>query len=204
MGSGLIYLSIVVIWAAVLVPMWLKKITNHNEVNEVAAFNRSMAKLSSAPGKELPAYLGPTSTEIAAARRKRTVVTLSALTIIGSLASLLTGAWILMIAPTLLLAGFFIAAWKAVAQQSDLQSIKPKKRLDVSRIELAQKAKEWNPTSAALPNTVTGPRTAGWDSTAMLAQAKSQQEVASSSPEVAQIPTETVEIEQPRRAAGGN
>jgi hypothetical protein len=37
-----------------------------------------------------------------------------------------------------------------------------------------------------------------------LAQAKSQQEVASSSPEVAQIPTETVEIEQPRRAAGGN
>jgi hypothetical protein len=152
----------------------------------------------------LPAYLGPTSTEIAAARRKRTVVTLSALTIIGSLASLLTGAWILMVAPTLLLAVFFIAAWKAVAQQSDLQSIKPKQRLDVSRIELAQKAKEWNPTSAVLPNTVTGPRTAGWDSAAMLAQAKSQQEVATSNSEVAQMPLETVEIEEPRRAAGGN
>jgi hypothetical protein len=103
-----------------------------------------------------------------------------------------------------LLAGFFIAAWKAVAQQSDLQSIKPKQRLDVSRIELAQKAKEWNPTSAVLPNTVTGPRTAGWDSAAMLAQAKSQQEVATSNSEVAQMPLETVEIEEPRRAAGGN
>jgi hypothetical protein len=38
----------------------------------------------------------------------------------------------------------------------------------------------------------------------MLAQAKSQQEVAISNSEVAQMPLETVEIEEPRRAAGGN
>ena len=99
MGSGVIYAVIVVLWAAVLVPMWLRR---HDEVTEsrsVDRFQGAMRTLSRRqPGGDRREVLVPrrnatravpdgaaeqlTAAAQAAVRRRRTVLALAALTVL--------------------------------------------------------------------------------------------------------------------------
>ena len=153
MGSGLLYLSIVVLWAAVLVPMWLKRLTQ-NELGSIARFNRSMSLLGAVPQREVPTYRAMTPAQLAAARRRRTVLILSAVTVFGSAVSIVTGFWLLMVIPATLLFSFFAIAWRAIKIQEVQTAPATRTRLNVSRSELAAKAKEWDATAPVIPNRV--------------------------------------------------
>jgi len=154
-GSGLLYLSIVVLWGAVLVPMWLKHLTR-DELGSVNKFNKSMTLLGSVPQIEVPTYRARTAAQVAAARRRRTVLILSAITVLGSAISIVTGLWFLMALPAILLFGFFVAAWRAVSRQVEVDSSSSANSSNISRAEQADKAKEWEATPTVLPNRVVG------------------------------------------------
>gem|GEM_PF-1127060 len=154
-GSGLLYLSIVVLWGAVLVPTWLKHLTR-DELGSVDKFNKSMTLLGSVPQIEVPTYRARTAAQVAAARRRRTVLILSAITVLGSAISIVTGLWFLMALPAILLFGFFVAAWRAVSRQVEVDSSSSANSSNISRAEQADKAKEWEATPTVIPNRVVG------------------------------------------------
>lgn len=204
MGSGLLYLSIVVLWAAVLVPMWLKRLTQ-NELGSIDKFNRSMSRLGTVPKLEVPTYRAMTPRQIAATRRRRTVLVLSAITVFGSVISIVTGLWLLMVLPATLLFGFFAIAWQAIIKQEVQPQVVTKQRLQVSRAELAAKAKEWNATPPVLPTRVTSETTSGLTSQQMLDLAAMQS--AAAEPVESQVyevieTTEMTEAPEKRSAAG--
>lgn len=204
MGSGLLYLSIVVLWAAVLVPMWLKRLTQ-NELGSIDKFNRSMSRLGTVPKLEVPTYRAMTPGQIAATRRRRTVLVLSAITVLGSVISIVTGLWLLMVVPATLLFGFFAIAWQAIIKQEDQPKVATQPRLQVSRAELAAKAKEWNATPPVLPTRVTSETTSGLTSQQMLdlaaMQSATAEPVESQVDEVIEA-TEITEAPDKRSAAG--
>jgi hypothetical protein len=203
-GSGLLYLSIVVLWGAVLVPMWLKRLT-HDELGSIAKFNQSMSLLSSVPQREVPTYQAQTPTQLAAARRRRTVLALSATTILGTALAIVTSIWILMFAPAILLFGFFVAAWRAISVQ-EVNSVKTvgRKRLNVSRTELAAQAKEWEAAPTVIPNRVVGERSTGYNAEQMLDLATSQIEAQNEVEVVAEeLPIEIAEAAPDRKTAAG-
>lgn len=176
MGSGLLYLAIVILWGAVLVPMWLKRLTQ-DELGSIDKFNKSMSLLGSVPQLEVPTYRVQTPTQIAAARRRRTVMTLSGITVLGTAIAVVTGIWILMITPAFLLFGFFFAAWRTISKQTSQVTVpKQQKRLNVSRTQLAAQAKEWNAAPSVLPNRVVGERATGLTGQQMLDLAAAQVE----------------------------
>ena len=154
-GSGLLYLSIVVLWGAVLVPMWLRHLTK-NELGSVDKFNKSMTLLGSVPQIEVPTYRARTPSQVAEARRKKTVLILSATTVLGSAISIVTGLWFLMATPAILLIGFFVAAWRAVSRQIHVDELRTEFRSDASPAELVAQTKEWEASPTVLPNRVVG------------------------------------------------
>lgn len=203
MGSGLLYLSIVVLWGAVLVPMWLKRLT-HNELGSIAKFNESMSLLGSVPQREIPIYQALTPTQIAAIRRRRTVLALSAVTFFGTAISIVTGIWLLMVVPAVLLFGFFVAAWRAINLNPDLVEQPKQKRLNVSRADLAAQAKQWEAAPTVIPNRVVGEKVDGFGSQEMLEMATSQ--VEAEQQEVVTEPEVLVqesEVAQDRKTATG-
>ena len=173
MGSGLLYLSIVVLWAAVLVPMWLKRLTQ-NELGSIDKFNRSMSLLGTVPNREVPTYRAMTPAQLAAARRRRTVLILSAVTVFGSVVSIVTGLWVLMVMPAILLFSFFAIAWRAIKIQEVQTAPVTRARLNVSRAELAAQAKEWNATPPVIPNRVVSESSPGLTGQQMLDLAAAQ------------------------------
>ncbi len=179
MGSGLLYLSIVVLWAAVLVPMWLKRLTQ-NELGSIDKFNRSMSLLGSVPQREVPTYRAMTPTQLAAARRRRTVLVLSAVTVFGSAVSIVTGFWLLMVIPATLLFSFFAIAWRAITVKEVQVVPAVRARLNVSRSELAAQAKEWHATAPVLPNRVVTDTAHGLTGQQMLDLAAAQTSTSSS------------------------
>jgi hypothetical protein len=203
-GSGLLYLSIVVLWGAVLVPMWLKRLS-HDELGSIAKFNQSMSLLSSVPQREVPTYQTQTPTQLAAARRRRTVLALSATTVLGTALAIVTNIWILMFAPAILLFGFFAAAWHAISAQ-EVKSVKSvgRKRLNVSRAELAVQAKEWEAAPTVIPNRVVGEKSIGFNAEQMLdmatTQAEAQNQVETA---VEELPMDIVEAAPDRKTAAG-
>jgi hypothetical protein len=46
--TGLIYIAIIALWAAVLIPMWLRRHDQISEVRSTARFENSMARLATA------------------------------------------------------------------------------------------------------------------------------------------------------------
>jgi hypothetical protein len=203
-GSGLLYLSIVVLWGAVLVPMWLKRLS-HDELGSIAKFNHSMSLLSSVPQREVPTYQVQTPTQLAAARRRRTVLALSATTVLGTALAIVTNIWILMVAPAILLFGFFAAAWRAISAQ-EINTVKTvsRKRLTVSRTALASQAKEWEAAPTVIPNRVVGEKAAGFNAEQMLDLATTQVEAQSQVEAIAEeLPIEIVEAAPDRKTAAG-
>ncbi len=105
--TGLIYVAIVGLWAAVLIPMWLRR-HDDDEAQRAERHQEAMGTLARFRG-EKSRYGTPTRR---AARRRRTIlVTLIALTIAGGAAWLLqvTGPWA-VITPMVFLVGFLITA----------------------------------------------------------------------------------------------
>lgn len=201
MGSGLLYLAIVILWGAVLVPMWLKRLSQ-DELGSIDKFNKSMSLLGSVPQLEVPTFRDRTPTQIAAARRRRTVMTLSGTTVLGTAIAVVTGIWILMITPALLLFGFFFAAWRTISKQTNNVAVPAtQKRLNVSRAELAAQAKEWSAAPSVLPNRVVGEKATGLTGQQMVDLAAAQvnadeDEVNTSTDEVAvadQVIDETID-----------
>lgn len=135
--------------------MWLKHLTR-DELGSVDKFNKSMTLLGSVPQIEVPTYRARTAAQVAAARRRRTVLILSAITVLGSAISIVTGLWFLMALPAILLFGFFVAAWRAVSRQVEVDSSSSANSSNISRAEQADKAKEWEATPTVIPNRVVG------------------------------------------------
>lgn len=187
MGSGLLYLSIVILWGAVLVPMWLRRLTQ-DEHGSIDKFNKSMSLLGSVPRRELPTYQSQTPAQIAAVRRKRTVLTLSAVTVLGTAISFVTGIWVFMVIPAVLLFSFFTVAWRAISMQQTELTQTSQRRLNVSREQLAAQAKEWNAAPTVIPNRVLGDKAGGLTAQQMIELAAAQ----TAKPVVE--PTEEVEI----------
>ena len=203
MGSGLLYLSIVVLWGAVLVPMWLKRLT-HNELGSIARFNESMSLLGSVPQLEVPIYQAQTPTQIAAIRRRRTVLALSGVTFFGTAISIVTGIWLLMVTPAVLLFGFFVAAWRAINLNPNIVEQPKQKRLNVSQSDLALQAKQWEAAPTVIPSRVVGEKVDGFGSQEMLEMATSQ--VEAQLPEVVDEPEVSIDepvVAQDRKTATG-
>jgi len=202
-GSGLLYLSIVVLWGAVLVPMWLKRLT-HNELGSIARFNESMSLLGSVPQLEVPIYQAQTPTQIAAIRRRRTVLALSGVTFFGTAISIVTGIWLLMVTPAVLLFGFFVAAWRAINLNPNIVEQPKQKRLNVSQSDLALQAKQWEAAPTVIPSRVVGEKADGFGSQEMLEMATSQ--VEAQLPEVVDEPEVSIDepvVAQDRKTATG-
>lgn len=184
--------------------MWLKRLTQ-NELGSIDKFNRSMSRLGTVPKLEVPTYRAMTPGQIAAARRRRTVLVLSAITVFGSVISIVTGLWLLMVLPATLLFGFFAIAWQAITKQEVQPKVANQSRLQVSRAELAAKAKEWNATPPVLPTRVTSETTSGLTSQQMLdlaaMQSATAEPVESQVDEVSEA-TEITEAPDKRSAAG--
>jgi hypothetical protein len=156
--------------------MWLKHLTK-DELGSVDKFNRSMSRLGAVPQIEVPTYRAQTPAELAATRRRRTVLMLSALTVLGSAISIVTGLWLLMAIPATLLLIFFTAAWRAVSNQSRNQSTHTRiKERDSHLIDVAQ-GKEWDVTPTVLPNRVLGEKGVGSVGQNMVELAAKQVEV---------------------------
>lgn len=153
--------------------MWLKRLTQ-NELGSIDKFNRSMSLLGAVPQRKVPTYQAQTPTQIAAGRRRRTVLALSSATVLGSAISIVTGIWFLMAVPAILLFSFFAVAWRAITTQEThlIQNSRP--RLNVSRFELAAKAKEWSAAPTVIPNRVVGDSVPGLTGQQMLDLAAAQ------------------------------
>jgi hypothetical protein len=73
-GSGLIYAVIVVLWAVVLVPMWMRRHDTETEVRSVDRFSNAMGTLSRRASKDKGAETADGSQEFAAERFDGAVV----------------------------------------------------------------------------------------------------------------------------------
>lgn len=153
--------------------MWLKRLTQ-NELGSIARFNRSMSLLGAVPQREVPTYRAMTPAQLAATRRRRTVLILSAVTVFGSAVSIVTGFWLLMVIPATLLFSFFAIAWRAIKIQEVQTAPTARARLNISRSELAAKAREWNATPPVLPNRVVTESVSGLTGQQMLDLAAAQ------------------------------
>lgn len=149
-----------------------------------------MHLLGSVPHRAVPTYRAQNAAEIAAVRRRRTVLALSGFTVLGTVLSAFTGLWLLMVTPALLLFGFFVAAWRAISTRVETELPKPTSRLNVSRSELAAKAKEWDASPTVLPNRLIGEKPVGLSAQQMVELATTQ----SVNPEVEIVAVDT-EIE---------
>jgi hypothetical protein len=141
---------------------------------------------------------------MAAIRRRRTVLALSAVTFFGTAISIVTGIWLLMVAPAVLLFGFFAAAWRAINLNPDVVEQPKQKRLNVSRADLAAQAKQWEAAPTIIPNRVVGEKVDGFGSQEMLEMATSQ--VEAEQQEVVTEPEVLVqesEVAQDRKTATG-
>ena len=126
--SGLIYATIVVLWAAVLVPMWLRRHDDVTESRSVDRFQGAMRTLSRrAPAGDQREVLvprrgqthavpdgglePPTAATIAAARRRRASIVLLSLSLVigGLVVAHLVPKWAPVI-PLLILAAFLLRA----------------------------------------------------------------------------------------------
>jgi hypothetical protein len=178
-GAGVVYAVIIAMWAIVLVPMWLQRHDEANEVRSVSRFSVAMRSLSRTGVVETVTQapvtrpVRRTAAQRAAAARRRTVL-------LGlSLASLLTVAaslfgvvpvWSGAIPATLLLA-FLALTWQVVHRTAAVAPVAARAQTDpvaslVRKYESepvlepavpALRPGEWVATSIPLPTYVTAP-----------------------------------------------
>ena len=114
--TGLIYVAIVALWAAVLIPMWLRRhddgeahrLERHQEAMGILARFRNGGTADWTPARR-------------AARRRRTILaTLLAVTVTGAAAWVLqvAGAWVVIVPGLVLLAFVASAAWATRAEST--------------------------------------------------------------------------------------
>jgi membrane protein implicated in regulation of membrane protease activity len=117
--TGLIYVAIVALWAAVLIPMWLRR-HDHDEEHRLQRHQEALGTLARFRGA---GGASGSPTRRAARRRLMILVTLATLTVAGGAAWLLglVGMWAL-VAPALFLAGFVTLAAVASGQESARES----------------------------------------------------------------------------------
>ena len=168
--SGLIYATIVVLWAAVLVPMWLRRHDDVTESRSVDRFQGAMRTLSRrAPAGDQREVLVPTRGQtravpdggfdqptpatIAAARRRRvSIVLLSLALVIGGLVVLhLVPVWAPAI-PLLVLAAFVLRARSSARKEHARELAERRARAaEARRVRHEQVARTMGPVGATGP-----------------------------------------------------
>ncbi|MEI7779044.1 MAG: hypothetical protein WCJ42_06410 [Actinomycetes bacterium] len=205
MGAGVVYAVIIVMWAIVLIPMWLQRHDQTSEVRSEARFRGAMRSLSRSEVADPITFAVPVASPAsAAAARRRTVflgLTLAVLlAVVGAMFGL-APSWLAGV-PMLLLFGFLLAAWQAVQRSTSAvvgrRVAQPVRSEGVRHDSLpiapavptapVLRPGEWVATSTPLPTYVTAPaatriprlldlRTPGqWTSAAMLDQVQAQRQ----------------------------
>jgi hypothetical protein len=111
--TGLIYIVIIALWAAVLIPIWLRR---HDQISEV----RSTARFQSAMSTLGRRHMQRVSAKRQAARRRATVLAVLTLMLATTLALGIAGMtpiWLAFVAAALVL-GFVVAAALTANQRS--------------------------------------------------------------------------------------
>lgn len=128
--TGLIYLVIIALWAAVLIPMWLRRHDQVSEVRSTTRFSTAMSSLGSPRSEEYMTTQRNTQTSRQAAAQaraaqRRTIVlgSLSALLAVTLLMAIgsMAPKWLPMLT-AVLVAGFVVATTMTASQRT---SIKP-------------------------------------------------------------------------------
>jgi hypothetical protein len=138
--TGLIYVAIVALWAAVLVPMWLRRhdddeahrLERHQEALGTLARFRSGNSSQAPPAKR-------------AARRRRVILaTLVAVTVTGAAAWVLqvAGAWVVLVPGLTLLAFVASAAFATRSMTRPAASTTRRTRDTAARVDLEQHAEQ--------------------------------------------------------------
>ena len=123
-GTGLIYVMVVALWALFLLPMWLRSHERFDEGRQVDRFRRAMSQLSqpqsevvsSSPHKQVQAKraikagVEEARTLSPAARRRRVLEVLVGLQVVGMVASPLGAGALSTVMPALLIVGFLTLA----------------------------------------------------------------------------------------------
>lgn len=108
--TGLIYLVIIALWAAVLIPMWLRRHDQISEVRSTARFSSAMKSLSRVDDPQ--ADVTAESAALLAARRRAVVlaslISVVLLSLLGGIAGA-TPKWLPILLATVL-AGYLVAA----------------------------------------------------------------------------------------------
>lgn len=147
--TGLIYVAIIALWAAVLIPIWLKRHDQISEVRSTARFSSAMKSLGrnertanhdSNPGESHMSYQHPSRghrshASVVAAKRRALVLAILTGLLFLSLVGTLTG--IVPIALTVTFAvvlGAFLIASAMTASQRSGAAVSPR----VSRVEVVE------------------------------------------------------------------
>lgn len=177
--TGVIYVIIIALWAAVLIPMWLRRHDQISEVRSTARFSDAMRSLSRAddPANE-PVRRVPART--AAQRRTTVLIVLSALvaTALGAALAGIAPRW-MPIVTAVLLAAYLVAAALTAPQRAGVRARRQPTsslRADEAVVDEAAAAKaqdvddwetwnawddddeSWAPVPATVPTYVTAPR----------------------------------------------
>lgn len=173
--TGLIYLVIIALWAAVLIPMWLRRHDQISEVRSTARFSSAMKSLSRADDPARPERPALRPAAAAAARRRAIVlaalITVVLLSLIGGFAGA-SPRWLPILLAGLLAAYLVAAAMTAGARAESSAAREPAaprraRRAPETSVEVVDDFEtwdawedddSWSPVPATIPTYVTAPR----------------------------------------------
>lgn len=221
--TGLIYLVIIALWAAVLIPMWLRRHDQISEVRSTARFSSAMRSLSRADDPE--ADLASRSAADIAARRRSIVLAVSIVVVLTGLVAAFAGAapkWLPIVLASFLAAYLVAAAVTAPSRAASarmrasradavasLAPVEARRREEIPFEEWDawdEDDDSWAPVPATIPTYVNAPRATAvarpidhaaggvWSGSAMVEAAQEMREYERAAVAPADARTETAEI----------
>lgn len=151
MSSAILYLGIVLIWACVLIPRWLRRDHSVTATDDLEQPETSpveweedetpvLADVPTAPVSE-PAPIGPERRRVLAARRRMLGMLVALLVAATALAGLKLAAWWVLLPPTVMLLGYTLLLREAAhadAERAAAAESRSRSRTRAPRVPVAE------------------------------------------------------------------